>query len=291
MQYFSPARLGRWLFALLFTLFVLTAASAQDGNQRLPVPAADALENADKLIREIFQEDLDAAKDAAARTRLAEQLLKEGRELRDNPAVRFLLYRRAAELAAQAGDAALTLQATEAATREFDLPVLQTKAIILDLVAHHLADKAAARSLTDTCLTLLAEAIDQDNYPAAHALGAVALKAVKKSGSSSLAFSVQKRVEDVAPSRRASPKCRRSSTVSSRTPRTRRPTSNWANTSRCSNTSGTAACPTWPAGPTRTSGLRPGRTSASRRTGRASWRSRTAGGIWPPTKKGLWPRV
>src|SRR4051794_8638925 len=85
MPHHSLPRPGRLLLGPLLVLLLLTAppAPAQDGPKKQPVPAAAARKAAEALVLEVFQEDIDNAKDAAARARLAAQLLQQGRELRD----------------------------------------------------------------------------------------------------------------------------------------------------------------------------------------------------------------
>src|SRR5207253_1190309 len=105
MPHLSRTRPSRWLILPLLAL-LLPAAATPAGDKKLPVPDAAALKEADKLVLEIFQEDIDNAKDAASRVKLAGVLMQQGRETRvtDNAAARYLLFNYARTLAAKGGD-------------------------------------------------------------------------------------------------------------------------------------------------------------------------------------------
>src|SRR5438045_27917 len=126
MQHFPLQRLTRWLALPLFALLLLTGQhlAAQSGDKRQPVPAEAALKQADALVLEFFKEDIDNAKDAASRAKLAGVLLQQGKETKDNAGARYVLLRYAADLAAAAGDAPLALQAVEEMTRDYAIPTL-----------------------------------------------------------------------------------------------------------------------------------------------------------------------
>jgi hypothetical protein len=91
--------------------------------KKAPVPAKDVQSKAEALVREVFKSEFaKAEKDSAARARLALTLLQEGRETGDFPAARYVLFRTARDLAAQAGDAPTALQAIEELAVHFDIP-------------------------------------------------------------------------------------------------------------------------------------------------------------------------
>ena len=182
---------------VLLTGQPLPGRTAQDGDKRLPLPDAAALKKADALVLDIFKEDIDKAKDAESRTKLAGVLLQQAKEIKDDPAARYVLLRYATEVAAAAGDAPLALQAVAEMTRDFDLPTLASKAGALAVVVANVTAEGPSKALVDLALNLLNEAVDQDNYPVAKDLGNVAFKAAKKSKSFSLVASVQKRIQEV----------------------------------------------------------------------------------------------
>jgi hypothetical protein len=79
---------------------------------KAPVPGAEALKRAEGLIREVFKDEF-ARKDPGGRRSLARALFNQGRETRDDPAVRFVLFRDAADVAAEGGDLRFALEALD----------------------------------------------------------------------------------------------------------------------------------------------------------------------------------
>jgi WD40 repeat protein len=190
---------SRWILLSCLTLVALgltTLVGAQDG-VKAPIPSKQAQAKARALIIEIFKDDLAGAKDAAAKTKLAGYLLQQGKDSKDEPANRYMLYVAARDLAAEAGDALLALSAVEELGRAFNVPVLQMKTAALAAAAAHLQSKEAASALVDLLMPLIAEAADADDYETALTLGRVAEEAAKKSKSIPLVAAVQKRNEEV----------------------------------------------------------------------------------------------
>src|SRR5579871_2373291 len=93
---------------VIFTLALLTAQSASaQTDKRAAIPSAEAQAKAEKLIRELFQPEIDKAKkEPLTRAGLANLLLLEARDTNDDPAGRFVLLNLASSFAAQGGDAA-----------------------------------------------------------------------------------------------------------------------------------------------------------------------------------------
>jgi WD40 repeat protein len=188
----------RGLMILFVSAAVIFSLSAQDAGKKLPIPDQAAQAKALALVLDIFKEDMDAAKDAEAKTRLANNLLQQGRESRDDAANRYVLFREARILAAKAGDANLTLRAVDEMTRGFDVNPHQLKAAALAEVAENVSTKEAGQAVVDLLLPAIAEAREADNYEAALALGKVAETAARRSKVLALVTAVQKQNEDIA---------------------------------------------------------------------------------------------
>jgi WD40 repeat protein len=168
---------------------------AQD-SPRVKVPDKKAQDYADKLINDIFQEDFEKAKDAAAKSKLASYLVQQGDET-DDPAAKFVLYRRGRDLAADAGDATAALTAIEKLAKRFEVAALEMKAQTLLTVSKSLPDKEAGKALVDLVLGLINDAVDADNYDAAIELGKVAQAAARKAQSINLVTSIDKRNDEI----------------------------------------------------------------------------------------------
>ena len=70
-------------------------------------------EAAEKRIRQIFQQDFSASRAAGGKPKLAAKLLEEGTATADDPTARFVLWRLAAETAAEAGDLSTSLEVVD----------------------------------------------------------------------------------------------------------------------------------------------------------------------------------
>lgn len=175
------------LLALALVAGVALLGAQEPAGKRRPVPDTAAQAAALKLVNEIFGEDIAKAKDPAAQSRLAAQLLGQARDSRkDDLAAAFVLSREARELAAAAGDHALAFQA------------IDLKAEVLTAAGKALTDAEANKGLVDVALRLIGEAVDADNYPAAARFGEVAEVAAKRAKVLALVRAVQKRNEEVA---------------------------------------------------------------------------------------------
>jgi WD40 repeat protein len=188
------------LLALALAVGVCALSPAQEpAGKRRPLPDKAARAAVEKLVKELFGQEIAKAQEPTARSALASRLLQQARDSRkdDLPAA-FVLYDYARALAASAGDHALALQITDELVGEFDLPALDLKAEALAAVIKAQTKEGDFRLLTDLALKLVADAVDADNYPAAVRLGEVAEAAAKKAKSIPLVHAVHKRQAEVA---------------------------------------------------------------------------------------------
>jgi WD40 repeat protein len=189
---------GAALLALLLSLVQATLPAAQENaGKRRPVPDKAGQAAALKLVNEIFAEDIAKAKSPAARTALATQLLQQARDSKkDDLAAAYVLYQLVLDLASQAANYNLAFQAIDELTAEFDVPALELKARALAMASKEV-NEPEARALVEAALSLLAQAVDADNYPLAEELGTVAEAAAKKAKSIALVSAVRKRNDEV----------------------------------------------------------------------------------------------
>jgi WD40 repeat protein len=182
--------------ALLVALFLPAFAAAQDV-RKTPIPDAKAQEKALALVNDIFKDDFAAAKSPEAKTKLASFLLQQGRESRDEPANRFVLYREALGLSGHAGDAALTLQIIEEIDRDFSIDAIDLKGKSLAIVADNVPTKEAGKDLYELLQPLIGEAVEADQYDSALQLADVAEVAARKSKIIVLVGAAKKRQVEV----------------------------------------------------------------------------------------------
>ena len=105
------------------------AAPAATDAGKLPMPAADALKQAEKLIKDLFKADYEKT-DAASRKALIPKLLQQAGENKADPAAMYVLLHDARDFAVMAGDNA---KASEAQKQLLDSFKIDRAASLLDL--------------------------------------------------------------------------------------------------------------------------------------------------------------
>jgi hypothetical protein len=190
----------------VFLVGALGGRGGQPGPKRLPVPKQEALDRANKLIGELFRDDLIKALDSKApnnrevRLALAQRFLLEARDTTDDPAGKYVLLRDAATHASMAGDGATALLALEELAVSFDIPakeILDQKIQALQTAAKSPATPDAYQGIVEAALALMEEAIAVDEFDNAVKLGATADNAAKKLKNVPLVSSIRKRNEEV----------------------------------------------------------------------------------------------
>src|SRR5256885_1553470 len=108
---------------LCWLLFLPLAAAGQGkAKDKSPIPSKEAQAKVEALLQEIFGADyVRAEKDVVERRRLAQKLLDEGKDTKDE-AGRYVLFQKAHKLAAEAGDVSVALQAADELAQDFAIP-------------------------------------------------------------------------------------------------------------------------------------------------------------------------
>lgn len=183
--------------AVLALMFVswLTLPAGQ-GPAKTPVPDQKAQAKAMKLVHDVFGDDLEAATTTEKKLKLATKLFQEGKEVKDDPVLRYVCFREARDLAAKANDTSLALAIVDELQQGYDVDALLLKADVLGLAVAG-ADKEGGLALVELIRPLLAEAVDLDHYKAAYQLGDAAIAAAKKAQSVSLVLELQKRIGEI----------------------------------------------------------------------------------------------
>jgi len=161
------------------------------------VPTAEAAAKSKALIDEIFAKDIQDAVTTESKIKLANYLLQQARDSKDDNANRYMLYVKAKDLAAQSGEASLALTTAEELGRYFDVPLLELKARTLTDCEKGVPSQEAARALVELILPFISDAVDADEYDVASALSTVALNAAKKAKSLPLVSAVERRGQEV----------------------------------------------------------------------------------------------
>jgi hypothetical protein len=181
---------------LLLVSWQLMFATAK-GQAKTAVPAKAAQDKAMGLVLDVFGDLLADATTSEKKVKLAAQLFQQGKEVKDDAAVRFVCFREARDLAAKANETGLALAIVDEISRGYDVDALLLKADVLGLAVAAATEKETGLALVDIIRPLLAEAVDLDHYKAAHQLGEAAVNAAKKARSPSLVLELQKRIEEI----------------------------------------------------------------------------------------------
>ncbi|HEV3145093.1 MAG TPA: hypothetical protein VGZ47_14480 [Gemmataceae bacterium] len=169
---------------IAFAAAFVSAASAlaQSPSEKHPVPGTAAQATAEKAIKDLFANEYSKTT-TTLRRRLAAQLFDSALKTNDDLAVRFVLFREACDIAAQAGDPKTALAAADALAKEFDINALELKCKTLE-VAGKAPNLSSANVTVVTRATLNAleqEAVAADNFTAAADLVRIARATSEKS--------------------------------------------------------------------------------------------------------------
>lgn len=115
------------LFSVACLLLCLAAAPAT----RPSIPNASALQTANSQVQEVFGKDLASARLPQEREALSQKLLGAAEQTVDDPAGRYVLLSKAAELATSIGDLPLALKAIGRIDAEWSVDGLRLKADVL----------------------------------------------------------------------------------------------------------------------------------------------------------------
>jgi WD40 repeat protein len=148
---------------------------------KLPPPNKDAQEKDIAEVRDIYKADY-ASNEPAVLTVLAEKLLERGRKKFETPECRFAFLREAADVAARAGDPVRSIHALNELGKVFTVEELPMKTAVLQESAKNVRTLDASKTLLETALTLLSEAIRADDYEDAERLIKTAESAASKAG-------------------------------------------------------------------------------------------------------------
>ncbi len=155
--------------------------------KRLAVPSEAEQQAAEAKIREIFGNEIAAAKTADQKLDLASKLSKQGHATADDSTVRYVLLRMAGEWTALAGELGKALDVVDQMREGFDMDALGMKA---DLLAKAIeANRATGKgeshigAMIGAAMTIVDEAVAADEFETASRAGrmaAAAARAVKE---------------------------------------------------------------------------------------------------------------
>ncbi len=168
---------------------------------KLPVPDEAKQKAAEAKIREIFGQELSAAKTADQKLGLASKLLKQGIDTDDDSDARFVLLRMACNLAAEAGELGEAFRTVDTLAESYEFNPLNVKVDLLAkaVEANRSGGKADvhAKSLLSAAMTILEEALAVDNFEAASRIIKTATAAARAAKDPQLLRETAARVREV----------------------------------------------------------------------------------------------
>jgi hypothetical protein len=170
---------------------------APDVTKRIPVPDDARLREAEKLVKDIFQDQY-SNKSPLGRMTLAKDLLEESRKSAADPAALWILYREATDAAVQGGDVRLAIQTIETAARFFDVDVMSMKNAALMAASKVARNPWEFAVVAEGLLALVEEYIAADQYETADKLVNAAVLSARRSNDPGLAFRATTRSKEVA---------------------------------------------------------------------------------------------
>ncbi len=162
-----------------------------------PVPDAAAIGSSTKLLRQLFGQEIDAARNPTVKQEEAKKLLQQGIESKDDLAGKFVLLQAARDLAIGAADPTLALQVADELGRSFRIDALALKLDTMTQVSKTAIAPALSKQLADACGLVVDDAILADKYDIAKSVAVLGLAAAKKSRDAELIRQWTARAKDI----------------------------------------------------------------------------------------------
>jgi hypothetical protein len=185
------------LIMVASTLSLLAPFGNREQGQASPIPTEPEQVQAERMIRELYQADF-AKKTPYSLTMFAKRLLTQAKETRDDPALRYVLYRDAADLAAQIGNPSVALGAINAMAKDYQLDASAATQALLAKMLPNITKPADFRELCEAYLRLVDDYKESDQFGPAGRAARGALLAAGKSNDPSLLGFVQETANELS---------------------------------------------------------------------------------------------
>lgn len=181
----TPNTLAAFLFTIAAFLIVsfarpAVAAPADDTSTAVPVPDAAAQEKAFRIVKDLFKDEIDAAKNPATKLELAKTLMQRGMDTQGDPAGQYVLLRQARDYAIAAADPGLALQVVDEIIRGFQVDSLALRLETLVALSKIALVPAQAKTFAESAAVAADEALTADNFEIAKQAMALGVAAAKK---------------------------------------------------------------------------------------------------------------
>jgi len=187
---------GRFILICLLTATIFNSAPSAFAQDKSPIPSDEEQAKALALIKEVYGQEWEKAETPRQKHALATKLLQKARESTDDTN-RYVLFKVARDVAAQAGDAELAFKAIDAMASRYDVEAYKMKGAALSRAAKSASSSAQSVAVAKLSLQLVDEAAEKDDFVAAKYLGTLALDAARKGRDGQLVKRVVARDKEV----------------------------------------------------------------------------------------------
>ncbi len=176
-----------YILSFILAIFISAASAVRGAEDDTPVaampavPSEAAQEAAVQTIKQLFKQDIDAAKNGAQKLDLARKLLQQGIETQGDPAGRYALLRMARDYATGVADPGVAMQAIDEMGRSFAMDIAQAKLESIAALSKQPLTPAQNKALVEVASLAMDDAIATDDFEVATKAGALGSAAAKKS--------------------------------------------------------------------------------------------------------------
>jgi hypothetical protein len=142
------------------------SAEKPEEQPRHAPPSGAELKQAEEIVRDLFKAEY-AKKTSAAKVDLARKMFDLGRQTKDDPAGRFVLYREARDLAASGGELDLAYRAIDELAREYAINPATMKSVVLSELSLTARTPEELKGAAAAFLQLADEALESEDYAGA----------------------------------------------------------------------------------------------------------------------------
>ncbi len=161
-----------------------TSESGAPTAKKLAVPPPDEQQKMGEAIEGSYK--ISEARSAEDRLRLAGELFAAGKKSQGEPVEKFVLLRKAMELAQSGGDAGLMMEAVDAISNEFDVNALDVKQKVLAGFASGASNLEEIKSFVEATDPVIDEAIADGRYDIAVNIAEIAYRLASGEGDAEL---------------------------------------------------------------------------------------------------------
>ena len=166
-------------------------------SRRRPVPSQEAQDEAKGIARQIFRDDISAARTSEAKIELARKFISYAEHVKKDPAAQFTLLILARDLAASTGNSQLSLQTVNQLANEYEVDALEMKSHTIERAIDSARNAQVLHRLMETSRELIDEAARESRYEIALDLVRTSLKQAKQMRSEGLANEYSKLLKSI----------------------------------------------------------------------------------------------